>query len=144
MKAIVMVFLGFIGSVMIFITVKWNRSHNKRVESPDVENEHIAEAKEYINKHYTDETLSRDEVARQIGLNPPYFGVLFTKEMKSTFTDYISHLRIEKSKTLLTATRKTIAEIAYEVGFSSQSYFDHCFKKMTNISPCKYRRRQKK
>ncbi len=144
MKAIVMAFLGFIGSVMIFIAVKKYRSHNKRVESPDVENEHIAKAKEYINKHYSDETISRDEVARQIGLNPPYFGVLFKNETNFSFTNYILRMRIEKSKSLLTATRKTIAEIAYEVGFSSQSYFDYCFKKLTNISPVKYRKRQKR
>ena len=56
-----------------------------------------------------------------------------------SFSDYLSDFRIEKSKQLLTNTRKNISEIALEVGFSSQSYFTYQFKKRIEISPSEYR-----
>ncbi|MBW2096979.1 MAG: helix-turn-helix transcriptional regulator, partial [Deltaproteobacteria bacterium] len=54
------------------------------------------------------------------------------------FTEYLIHFRIEKAKELLLNTSKNISEIAYEVGFNSQSYFGYLFKKCEKISPGKF------
>ncbi|MFC1574050.1 helix-turn-helix domain-containing protein [Candidatus Latescibacterota bacterium] len=51
---------------------------------------------------------------------------------------------LEKQKILLLTTDNTITEIAYEVGFGSQSYFGKKFKETENISPNEFRHRHEK
>lgn len=49
--------------------------------------------------------------------------------------------RLKKAASLLAATEKSIAEVTYEVGFSSPSYFTHCFKEFFGESPTDYLKR---
>ena len=53
---------------------------------------------------------------------------------------YISALRLTAAKQALIATDRSIAEIAFDCGFSSQSYFNYKFKAEMGISPLKYRK----
>ncbi len=48
---------------------------------------------------------------------------------------FIKEVRLEQAKVLLAETEKTIAEISFETGFSSPSYFIKCFKKKYGDSP---------
>ena len=48
--------------------------------------------------------------------------------------------RLEEAKLLLSTTNLQISEIAYIVGFTSQSYFAQAFKKVTLTSPLQYRK----
>jgi two-component system response regulator YesN len=52
-----------------------------------------------------------------------------------SFKDYLIQIRIEKAKHLIRETRKTIQEVAYEVGYTDPSYFSKAFKKVVGISP---------
>ena len=109
-----------------------------------VEKEYIRKAKIYTEEHYDNDTLSREELARFIGLTPSYFGQLFKKETCINFKDYLTAIRIEKAKNLLLTTDSTISEIAYEIGFGSQSYFGKKFEEIENISPNEFRHRHEK
>ncbi len=103
------------------------------------ESEHIRKAKEYIAGNFTEETLSREDVAGAVGLTPSYFGKVFKKETGRSFTDYLAEVRIAHARELLESTQKNISEIALDAGFSSQSYFGYLFKKKLNLSPKDYR-----
>ena len=59
--------------------------------------------------------------------------------MDTSFTDYLSRTRIERSIELLRDTDMSLLEIAGLVGFEDQSYFTKVFKKETGLSPKKYR-----
>ena len=48
--------------------------------------------------------------------------------------------RLEEAKLLLSTTNLQISEIAYIVGFTSQSYFAQAFKRATLTSPSQYRK----
>lgn len=50
--------------------------------------------------------------------------------------EYVVH----ESKAMLDKTDKTVQEIAYELGFQSQSHFTKFFKKMEGITPSNYRK----
>jgi AraC family transcriptional regulator len=52
---------------------------------------------------------------------------------------YVLERRIRRAQELLSATDKSIAEIAFEVGFSSQAHFTTQFSKVMNMSPASYR-----
>jgi transcriptional regulator GlxA family with amidase domain len=48
-------------------------------------------------------------------------------------------MRLQRSLTLLNSTTKTVAEIAFDVGFNSPSYFSNCFKKQFGKLPMEMR-----
>jgi len=98
---------------------------------------------QYINKNYA-EKVTLDEVASSVYLSPAYFSKIFKEEMKCNFNTYLNQVRINKSKTLLMSSKFSLVEIAGMVGYEDQSYFTKVFKKMTDLSPGKYREKRGK
>ena len=62
----------------------------------------------------------------------------FKKAVGPTLREYVEEQRIKKAITLLTATHLTLTQIAFECGFSSQSYFSFVFKRRTGKTPRQY------
>ena len=62
--------------------------------------------------------------------------------MSLSFKNYLNTLRIDKSKSLLDNSDIQLVDIAGMVGYEDQSYFTKVFKKLTGISPGKYRERR--
>jgi len=87
------------------------------------------------------EKIGLEEVAREVRLSPSYFSRVFREETGATFTSYLSGLRIEKAKQLLSGSDLTILEVALEVGFSDQSHFSRVFRKLAGVTPARYRNR---
>lgn len=92
----------------------------------------------YINKHYPKQ-INVSDVADSVSLSPNYLTDLFKQVVGSTVSQYIAQVRIEKAQTLLRQTTRTIAEIAFDVGFHSPYYFSRVFKKHTGLTPRDYR-----
>lgn len=103
-------------------------------------NTDIEKAREYISRHYSEVSVSLNEVAKQVNMNPAYFSVLFKRDTGVTFINYLTDVRIERSKELLAKTNMKIYEIAYAVGYDNPTYFSTVFKKITNYSPQDYRK----
>ncbi len=95
----------------------------------------------YIEEHSADD-LTLEEIAGVQNLNPSYFCRLFKKASGSGFVDYLNFVRICKSEKLLAKSNDSILDVAYEVGFSSVSYFNRIFKRYKNCTPTEYRRAQ--
>jgi AraC-like DNA-binding protein len=98
----------------------------------------IARAKEYIQEHQT-ENLRLGHVAKAVNTSSFYFCKMFKKVTGINFTDYLSRVRIEKSKNLLLNPNLRVSEIAYEVGFQSLTHFNRVFKKILGQAPTEYR-----
>jgi AraC-like DNA-binding protein/ligand-binding sensor protein len=98
----------------------------------------IARAKEYIQEHQT-ENLRLGHVAKAVNTSTFYFCKMFKKVTGINFTDYLSRVRIEKSKNLLLNPNLRVSEIAFEVGFQSLTHFNRVFKKILGQSPTQYR-----
>ncbi len=98
----------------------------------------IAKAKEYIQEHQTD-NLRLGHVAKHVNTSTFYFCKIFRKNTGINFTDYLSRVRIEKSKNLLLNPNLRVSEIAFEVGFQSLTHFNRVFKKILGQSPTEYR-----
>jgi AraC-like DNA-binding protein len=98
----------------------------------------ITRAKEYIQEHQTEE-LSLGQVAKAVNTSTFYFCKMFKKVTGINFTDYLSRVRIEKSKNLLLNPNLRVSEIAFEVGFQSLTHFNRVFKKILGQSPTEYR-----
>jgi AraC-like DNA-binding protein len=53
--------------------------------------------------------------------------------------DYIQSLRLTKARLLLLQEGSAIAQVAYQTGFSSPSYFATLFKSKYQVSPSEYK-----
>ncbi len=93
---------------------------------------------EYIDEHYAEE-LSLEDCAALLCLNKSYLCRLFRTATGTTLWDFINFVRVSKSEELL-AGKMNLSEIAYEVGFSSPSYFHRTFRKYKQMSPSEYRK----
>ena len=98
----------------------------------------MKKALKYVNAHYTEE-ITLDDVASSVFLSPTYFSKLFSEEMGCRFTAYLNKVRIDKSKLLLKSTNIALVDIAGLVGYEDQSYFTKVFKRVSGVSPGKYR-----
>ncbi|MBS4202383.1 response regulator transcription factor [Bacillus sp. FJAT-49732] len=94
---------------------------------------------DYIDQHY-DEPISLSSLAEHFHFNPSYLSSYFSTHHSIGFNEYLTHIRIEKAKEYLQNQRISISEISGLVGYSDHSYFCKVFKKMTGMSPSKYRR----
>jgi AraC-like DNA-binding protein/ligand-binding sensor protein len=110
------------------------------VQEENAEPPVITKAKAYIQEHHT-EQLSLGQVARAVNTSTFYFCKMFKKITGLHFTDYVSRIRIEKSRNLLLNPNLRISEIAYEVGFQSLTHFNRMFKRLTGQAPTDYRSR---
>jgi AraC-like DNA-binding protein len=96
---------------------------------------------QYIQKHAT-EKLTIQKAALLVHLSPSAFCKFFKRVTGKTFSDYVNDVRITNVCSDLLASDKQIAEIAYQNGFETLSYFNRIFLKKKNISPNSYRKMQ--
>ncbi len=98
----------------------------------------IAKSVKYIHDNYNENITLRD-VAEETNMSYHYFSKYFKDSLGKNFVDYITELRIEKSKELLKNERISIKEICFQIGYSDPNYFSKIFKKTTGITPSEYR-----
>ncbi len=98
----------------------------------------IYKAVNYIKANYAKQ-LTLDEIAKVVYLSPTYFSKIFNNEIGENFNSYLNKIRVQQSKKLLMEGVMNLTQIAVEVGFADQSYFTKVFKRVTGVSPGKYR-----
>lgn len=99
-------------------------------------------AKYYIMDNY-DKKITLTEICRAIGCSKSTLISIFKQEYGTTVNAYISEVRIAEAKELLSATEKSISEIAEITGFYDQAYLSKVFSARMGISPSEYRRKEK-
>ena len=93
---------------------------------------------QYVERNYADSITLR-EAAVLAKMSVPQFVSLFKKVAGMSFVSYLTHVRLSRSVRLLKESSLTIAEVAYQVGFSDQSYFDRRFKDAFSQTPRDFR-----
>lgn len=100
----------------------------------------MADCLEYISENLCDCKLTLESVAYHCGYNPSYLSRKFKKSLGMNFNRYLMNVKLEKSADYLKNTCKSIAEIAADLYFSSQSHFQNAFKSVYGMTPNEYRR----
>ncbi|RKP46772.1 response regulator [Cohnella endophytica] len=106
------------------------------------EHANLKEIVKYMNEHYRGD-ISIQSISKIFFLNPNYLSQLFKRELKVTFTEYLTKIRLQEAKHLLSATGLSIGEVADGVGFKDYFYFIRLFKKHTLQTPRQYRFKDK-
>jgi AraC-like DNA-binding protein len=84
--------------------------------------------------------LELDLIARESGLSRPHFYRLFRTQTGVTPHLYLNTLMMEHALDALVATEAPIADIGFDLGFSSQSGFTRFFAANVGMAPTEYRR----
>ena len=100
-------------------------------------------AMEYIRAHYMEQELSLNDICSYLNISTSYFSTIFKEATGGTFLEFLSRIRMEKTKELLEQTTLKNYEIAEMVGFSDPHYFSISFKKMTGKTPTEYAREKR-
>ncbi|MDD2393678.1 MAG: helix-turn-helix domain-containing protein [Eubacteriales bacterium] len=98
----------------------------------------IYRAVDYVRKNY-DRRITLEETAANVYLSPAYFSRIFKEEIGDNFNLYVNKIRIDAAKKLLLNEKIPLVDISTMVGFEGQSYFSKVFKKMTGVTPGKFR-----
>lgn len=95
----------------------------------------------HIRENYHQRSISLESVAKEVCLSHFYFSHLFKRELKMTFIDYLTKVRLETAVKLLKNLRLNVNQIAYAVGYQDSNYFSKVFKKSYGFAPLEYRQR---
>lgn len=92
----------------------------------------------YIHDHLGQE-IKLVDLAMLVGMSACYFAWRFKQSMGISPHQFVVQCRLERSQQLLKQTQQSIAEIALQCGFSSQSHLTRSFRKHFNTTPRAYR-----
>ena len=100
----------------------------------------LVKAKMFIDNHFA-ESIDLAKIADQAHFSKFHFIRLFKNIYGITPNQYVTAVRIDKAKSLLTSSNSA-AEVCFSVGFDSVSTFKGLFKRETNFTPSNYKRYQ--
>ena len=102
----------------------------------------IVKAKLFIDENFAGD-IDLDHIADEAFFSKFHFIRLFKNTYAKTPPQYLTFVRIERSKLLL-KDNKPVAEVCYAVGFDSISSFTGLFKRLTGQTPSAYQQLQQK
>lgn len=82
---------------------------------------------------------SIEEIADRLSVSQRYLSDTLKKETGKTSTEHLQLYLIDEAKNILLDPKKSVSEVAYELGFEYPPYFSRLFKKKEGISPSSYR-----
>lgn len=117
--------------------------NNEKESISALDKDFVSRFKELIEERFHDSELTVEDLGREMGMSR----VQLYRKLKS-LTNYspnelLRQIRLKKAALLLATSEMTVAEIAYEVGFSAPSYFAKCYKEQYGESPTDFLKRTK-
>lgn len=98
----------------------------------------LRRAVEYVEVHLAD-AVSLADMAASAGLSRMHFAAQFRTATGLRPHEYLLRERIARAERLLVSSSESLAEIALDVGFQTQSHFTTVFKRFTGQTPYRWR-----
>ena len=112
-----------------------------KVDTPDLQSPDqrlLQRILKVINENLSNTELTGEIIAEKVGLSRVHLYRKLKELTNQTARNYIRNIRLAKAAELLTQRKMSIAEVAYEVGFSSPNNFATAFKEMYGMTPTAY------
>ena len=110
----------------------------REIKKEHVGSIHVRKCMDYIYEHLQ-EKMTIEGAAAYLQIHPTYLSKLFSKEVGMPFRQFIIHARVNAAKNMLAYSDFSYLEISLSLGFSSQSAFTSTFRRLTGMTPGKYR-----
>jgi AraC family transcriptional regulator len=112
-----------------------------RSGSPSLPGYKLRQITDWMAEHVAEE-FTLDRLAAQAGLSKFYFNRLFKNAMGMSPSRYQINLRMDEARRLLRETKKSVVEVALDVGYANPSHFAQLFRRETGLAPSDYRRQR--
>jgi AraC family transcriptional regulator len=99
----------------------------------------LARTVELLHERFS-EGLTLDEIACAVGVHPVHLSRVFRSKYRCTVGDYVRRMQVDFASRALSASDTPLREIAQAAGFSDQSHFSRAFKRLTGVTPARYRK----
>ena len=109
--------------------------------SPSLPGFKLRQISNWMAEHMA-EDFSLDQLAARAGVSKFYFTRLFKNAMGVSPSRYLLTLRMDEARRLLRETKRSVVEIALDVGFANPSHFARFFRRETGLSPSDYRQQR--
>lgn len=100
--------------------------------------EAIIQTQQFIEENF-EEKMTIESLAQQVNLGRRTFERRFREATNNTPMEYVQRVRIEAAKKFFEASRKNVAEVMFDVGYTDTKAFRDIFKKITGLTPIEYR-----
>lgn len=124
------------------LSLQTRRSRSGRVVSTYIDSsgypELIRDAIGCIEKNHT-EAFGLDRLASELGYNKRYLCSAFKRATGTTILEFLNHIRIRHAAACFRYNDVPVSVIAQHVGFVTPIHFTRVFKKLTGISPSRFR-----
>ncbi|WP_020620353.1 helix-turn-helix domain-containing protein [Paenibacillus daejeonensis] len=100
----------------------------------------LQEVKVYIEQHYSNPELSLQLLSDQFQMNQSYLSRLFKEAYSENFVDYVTRVRMDRARYLLTHTDEQIQHISQQVGYAHYFSFNRMFKRVSGVTPGEFRK----
>ena len=94
----------------------------------------------YIEQHHARQDFQVSDLCREFGLSRSQLYRKVSALLGESISDHIQNVRLKKAEELLLAGKLSIAEIAYQVGYSSPDYFSTVFRSRYGVAPSSFRK----
>ncbi|BDD02115.1 helix-turn-helix transcriptional regulator [Persicobacter psychrovividus] len=127
-----------------------NRFYERQfIHRKEVSNDLLEQFNQYLTTYFESGQLqekgipSIEHIAAQMSVSQRYLSDMLKKETGKTTTEHLHLHLIGEAKNALLQPHKSIADVAYELGFEYPPYFSRLFKNKEGISPSEYRNKYK-
>jgi AraC family transcriptional regulator len=114
---------------------------DSRRSSPSLPGYKLRQITDWMAENIAEE-FNLDRLAAQAGLSKFYFSRLFRSALGMSPSRYHIRLRMDEARRLLRETKKSVVEIALDVGYANPSHFAQLFRRETGLAPSDYRRQR--
>lgn len=101
---------------------------------------YVKAAMERIEQDFA-EALTIERICRSLGISRAYLHELFRADLGVSPMEYVTDVRLERSRQMLLYSDESVSEIALACGFNSIAYYSYVFKKKTGSSPTDFRKK---
>ncbi|MBB6674000.1 helix-turn-helix transcriptional regulator [Cohnella nanjingensis] len=139
--------VGFYTTVkqtMIQILLRAARVHASPEDAGNIPERDMKDHRFRLAIQYIEDNAARpitlEEVAERVQVSPRQLQRIFQSEGRTTFRDWVEHVRLQRISSDLLQTERPIEEIALEHGFVNPNYLYPVFKHKFGMTPSAYRR----
>ena len=99
----------------------------------------VDRAKTFVESHILGE-VNRNQIAEYAHVSPEYLSRVFRRKTGQSLVEYITGVKMNAAKEMLTHSDKPVSQIASQLGYGNFSYFSQLFRDFFSLSPSEYRK----
>lgn len=127
-----------LSTLLLTMLLEYGKTPDAKSEEPRAHH-YIQKALLYMNECYA-EPLTLSSVASEIHISACYLSDLFSRIVGCRFVEYLTRLRLDRARSMLRSTDRSIGDVATACGFGTVSNFTRAFRRFYGKAPSSYRR----